>query len=349
MKRFFLTALTVVSALALYLTSGSNLALGAAVALAVLGFLGERIEIPVRAFLVLVLVAVVGTFFWQPALPRASGFLFEPGLSFSAGMFSCFGSAVLLVRRNRGWEELLIVATSVVTMLVAGNTTAVFPFGYAVAFYTVLLVGYLRSRRFGFGASTLVSSTLALVLALGLAVVLGWSEAGFNSFFSSMQSWSASINFGDVAGIKPQSGPGGTKVLVRVFSDNPENYLAARRYVKYENQKWRGAEARRVLPSEYQGQDGYQLRGALKQWSSEGANKIEVTTLSPEALLCPLKTRFVSVDLDAAQLSWCGDLLVQSTGVNFDGSYEVVMGALPLEESKVISPGLSRSIKAPYR
>jgi transglutaminase superfamily protein len=332
-KRVSLTALAVVSALALYLTSGSSLAIWVTVVLGVAGFVGERLEIPPRPLLVITLVCVVGPFVWQPELPRASGFLFEPGLSFAGGLFSCLGTAVLLLRRNRGWEELLILGTSTVTMLTAGNTTAAFPFAYAVAIYTICLVAFLRFRRLGFRASTFATSSLALVFALGLAVVLGWSEAGFNNFFSSMQSWSASINFGDIAGIKPQSGPGGTKVLLRVFSGNPENYMAARRYVKYESQKWRGAEARKVFPKNFEGQPGYLLRGPLeKDWNPERTDRIEVATLSPDALLAPLNSRVIKVNLDDAELSWCGDLVVKDTGAGFAGSYEVAMGAIPLEE-----------------
>lgn len=335
MKRFALTALTVISALALYSTSASNLALAAVVLLAVLGLVGERLEIPPRALLVLALVSLVTPFLLQPAIPRGSGFLFEPAFSLAVGLSACMGSAVLLLRVNRGWEEQLLLVSSIFTLLVAGNTTHALPLAYLVGAFTLFLVLYLRVRSFGLRVGTVGSTIVALLCALGLAVGLSWIEGGFNNFFFSMQSWSASINFGDIAGIKPQSGPGGTKVLVRVFSDDPENYLAARRYVKYEGGKWKGASSKLVRPEQHQGQNGYLLHGSVEQgWQQEGRDRIEVTTLNPDALLAPLNTRFVAVELDRAKLSWCGDLVVESSGAGFNGSYEVVLGGIPIEESE---------------
>ena len=335
MKRFCLTALVVISALALYTTSGSNLPLMAAAVLACLGLVGERFEIPPRALGVLVLVALVVPFTLQPSIPRASGFLFEPALSLAVGLAACFGSAVLLLRINRGWEEQLLMVTSTLTLLVAGNTTHAFPLAYLVAGFTLFLVLYLRVRSMGLRLSTAGSTVLALLFALGLAVALSWIEGGFNNFFFSMQSWSASVNFGDIAGIKPQSGPGGTKVLVRVFSDSPENYLAARRYVKYEGAKWRGATSKFAPLQDYQGERGYFLRGQVeREWQPQGRDRIEVTTLNPDALLAPLKTRFVGVELDKAELSWCGDLVVKDSGAGFNGSYEVVVGDIPVQENE---------------
>ena len=335
MKRFSLTVLVAISALALYTTSGSNLALVAAAGLVFLGFVGERLEIPPRALVVLALVSLVVPFTLQLSIPRASGFLFEPALSLAVGLAGCFGSAVLLLRINRGWEEQLLMVTSTFTLLVAGNTTHAFPFAYLVAGFTLFMVLYLRVRSFGLRFSTAASALVTLLFALGLAFGLSWLEGGFNNFFFSMQSWSASVNFGDIAGIKPQSGPGGTKVLVRVFSDSPENYLAARRYVKYEGTKWKGATSKFVPLQEYQGERGYFLRGQVGQdWQPQGRDRIEVTTLNPDALLAPLNTRYVSVELDKAELSWCGDLVVEDSGAGFNGSYEVVMGDIPVHENE---------------
>jgi len=334
-KRLTLTTLAVISALALYTTSGSTLALAAAALLAVLGFVGERLEIQPRVLLVLVLVSLLAPVIFQPSIPRASGFLFEPAFSLAVGLSACFGSAVLLLRINRGWEEHLLLVSSTFTLLVAGNTTHALPFAYLVAAFTLFLVLYLRVRSFGLKLNTMGSTMVALFFALGLAVALSWIEGGFNNFFFSMQSWSASVNFGDIAGIKPQSGPGGTKVLVRVFADDPENYLAARRYVKYEGAKWKGASSKLAQPEEFQGGRGYLLRGPVEQgWEPVGRDRIEVTTLNPDALLAPLNTRFAAVDLDKSKLTWCGDLIVEDSGSGFNGSYEVVMGEIPLEENE---------------
>ncbi|MCA9779592.1 MAG: transglutaminase domain-containing protein, partial [Candidatus Eremiobacteraeota bacterium] len=335
MRRFTLTSLTVLSALGLYLTSGSSLALGAAVLLTVLGLVGERLEIPPRVLTVLVVLSLIGPFLIQLPIPKASGFLFEPALSLAGGLFACFGSAVLLVRINRGWEEQLLMVTSTLTLLVAGNTTQALPLAYAVGAFTLFLVLYLRAMSFGLKKSTAGSSLIALLFALGLAIAMSWSEAGFNNFFFSMQSWSASVNFGDIAGIQPQSGPGGMKVLVRVFSDDPENYLAARRYVKYEGRKWKGSQTRPIRLEQYDGAKGYFLRGAVEnEQSLERRDRIEITTLNPDALLAPLNTRFVAVELDHASLSWCGDLTVKDSGASFNGSYEVFMGDNPVGEER---------------
>jgi len=332
-KRFSLSALPVIAAVALYFTSGSSLAALAVGLLLVLGLLGPRLVIPPRGVALLALVSVVGTFLVQPPVPRAGGFLFEPALALSGGLFSCFGSAVLLLRKSKGWEEQLILVTSTVTLVVAGNTTSAFPFAYLVGLYTVFLVLYLRSLSFGTTPRTIVSTGISLLFALALAVALSWSEAGFNSLFTSMQSWSSSVNFGEVASIKPQSGPGGMKVLVRVFSEDPENYLAARRYVEYRANKWKAVPAQTASPESYHARSAYFLRGELpEKWSAKTQDRIEITTLGPEALLAPLNTRVLTVELEKAAINWCGDLLVEEAGGGFTGSYQVALGPNPLEE-----------------
>ena len=321
------------SALALFITAGSKLCLGLAGLLLVAGIVGSKfpLQIPIRVVGLIAVVMTVATFSFQPTVPTPNGFLFFPSLAFSAGLFSALGTAVLLLRNHKDWEEQLVLATTIVTLMAAGNTNYALPLGYALIVYTLFFLLYLRSHRFGLRLSALLSSVLTVALALGLAVLFSWGQVGFRDLIS-FQSWSASINFGDTAGIKPQGGAGGKKVMLRVFADAPKPYFAARRYVDYADNQWKASVGPVAHPTGthiFPGQNSYVLRGELPEnWTAESVERVEVTTNRPEALPLPLEARIVSAPLAKAHLSSCGDLLVKDTGFRFSGTYQLARGEL---------------------
>lgn len=336
MRKFFLVALSVTTGLALYLTSTSPLALGLCVALLICGVLGPRLHISPRWLAVISVAAITATFLIEFPLPRAHGFLFVPTVALAGGIFSCLGSCLLLLRVNSGWEKYIILATTTATMLTCGNTTYTFPYGYTVILYTLFLVLFLRGDTFKIRLSTIFTSALTIGLAMVFAFALSSSQASFRTFMSSFQFWSSSINFGDTAGIKPMSGPGGTKVLMRVFSDRPETHMACRRYTDYEEQKWKAVKGRADSPkpsSLFENSPSYFLRGPLVQdWATTGLERVEVTTLRPEALPLPLESRVVSALFQQVEITSTGDLLIADTGSEFDGSYRYARGPNPIAE-----------------
>lgn len=333
MRRATATALVVSSVLALAVTSGSKLPFGLAFLIIVVGCLGERWELPARGLAAAVLIAGLGSFLFPPPLPRVHGFLFEPGLSFSLGFYACLGSGLLLLRRNKGWEDLLLLVTTTLTVLVAGNTNQALPFGYTVIGYVLFTVLYLRARRFGVRVSTVGTSFLAIALTLVLSFTFSSNEANFAQMINSLQFWSSTVNFGDVAGIQPQSGPGGSKILLRVVSQNPENYFAARRYVTYHNQKWLATANKTLEAQSVGGESAYPLGEPLgTDWNPKQIDRVELTTLSPNALLAPLHTEAIFAELRLAQVGECGDLIVREAGSAFSGSYEVALGDATVAE-----------------
>jgi Transglutaminase-like superfamily len=328
------------SAVALHFTAGSKLCLLVAALLVVCGAIGTRfpVSVPLRVVGIIAICLTAATFLFQLPMPRPNGFLFFPSVSYSAGLFSCLGTAILLLRRHERWEEQLVLVTTIVTLIAAGNTNYAFPYGYAVISYSIFLMLYLRSPFFRIRISTVLTTVLTLAFAIGIAAALSRGQSGFRDFMSSFQLWSTSVNFGDTAGIKPQGDAGGKKVLIRVFTTTPDHYFAARRYVGYAENQWSAATGRNVGPttsSLFPGDRVYSVRGEVGgSWQAKSLERVEVTSLRPEALPLPLETRLVSAPLAQAQLSSCGDLLVSQTGARFSGTYELARGTLPVAEDQ---------------
>lgn len=335
MRRLCLTLACLCTTAGLWITSGgSHLALVVGGLTLLAGGAGGRLEIPPRVTLALTLATLLVASLFQPPIPVPNGFLFEPALVYGLGLGTATVSALLLLRRSKDSEENLVLASSVMTLLLAGNTTYPLPYGYTVALFTVFIIGYLRSGTLGLRLSTVVAGAGSLVLAVLIGVVLSWSESGFNNLMN-FSALSASVNFGDVAGIKPQSGPGGKKVLLRVLASAPDHYLAARRYENYHRQKWTAAPPQSLEPAVTPlsaDRTAYLPRGPVGQdWVAESTDRVELTTLKPEALLAPLSSRIILASVRAAQTNSSGDLLVDP-GPEFTGSYSFVRGDLSVAE-----------------
>lgn len=324
MRRFSLIGLSLTSALALYFTSGSALAIGLGLLFVICGFLGSRFTISPRVVGAVAVAAVAATFLVPIDPPRANGFLFLPPVGFSGGIFSCLGTALLMLRKtSEEWERSLALVTVTATMLAAGNTTSTFPYAFTVVLYAVFLILYVRSERSKPRLSTALTSLTAVALAAGFALALSSSQAGFRTFMTSFQFWSSSINFGDTAGIHSQGGPGGEGIVMRVFSDHPELYTACRRYVDYQDNTWHALEGQ-----DAESESGrYFPHGAVQPgFTPVAEDRAEITTLKPEALPLPLSARVVTAPLEKARITSGGDLLVISAGDRFTGSYSFTRG-----------------------
>lgn len=324
MRRFSLIGLSLASAAALYFTSGSALAIGLGLLFILCGIFSERFHISPRVVGAVAVAAIAATFLVPIDPPRANGFLFLPPVGFSGGIFSSLGTALLMLRKtSEEWERSLVLATVTATMLAAGNTTSTFPYAYTVVLYSIFLILYVRSERSKPRLSTALTSLLALAMAAGFALALSSGQAGFRTFLTSFQFWSSSINFGDTAGIHSQGGPGGEGIVMRVFSDHPELYTACRRYVDYHDNIWKALEGKDAAPNSSR----YYPRGPVASgWAPSAEDKVEITTLKPEALPLPLSARVVDAPLERVQVNDAGDLLVRAAGDRFTGSYSFARG-----------------------
>ncbi|MCA9790320.1 MAG: transglutaminase domain-containing protein [Candidatus Eremiobacteraeota bacterium] len=198
------------------------------------------LEIPRFGLLLAGLALAVVNFFRTPTeLPEGCSFVGPASLvvAFYIVLVTLLG----VVRRNADSERLVVLGAAMAISISSGMTTKFFPFVAVVGVQAVLLALALRHYRgLPFRPGTLLAFLPALALAGGLAVSLKWSDSQLNSWvqlFSSAVSVSA--RFPATAKLTAiQSLQGSDGIVMRVFSEQPPEYLAGRCYTHFTGDAW---------------------------------------------------------------------------------------------------------------
>ncbi len=246
------SAVVVLAVVAFVLVAGPGLAAYSLMGLTVIAlFLVDRFEQTRFTFLV-VCLALALVFFATPSgqLPPSSSFVGPASL-----MVAFYLNLVMLaalIRKKDASERLTLMGLALAVTVASGMTTHLFPYAAAAALQAVALCQVSRRRRsLPLRLSAIAAMLPGLLLAAGLAIFLKWTDTQLNSLvniFSGAVSvparFPASARLQGISNLQGVEG-----VVLRVFSQDPPDYLVGRCYAEFTGASWEWkSDKRRVHP-----------------------------------------------------------------------------------------------------